>query len=100
MSGGQYDYFFYKLEELKIDKIDSDIRRACVQKVIDALAKAMYDIEWVDSGDRSPGDEYTAIDELLAILGGDPVTIMKAAAFDRMRDLFNQEALSNKGTAG
>lgn len=98
MSGGSYDYFYSQLEELYIRNQDSDIRRACVQKVVDALAKAMYEIEWVDSGDKSQGDENKAIDELLAVLGGDPVTIMKAAAFDRMRDLFNQDALGDKSS--
>jgi hypothetical protein len=95
MSGGAYDYFYLKLEEIAIEKKDRDVRRLAVQKVVDALAKAMYEIEWVDSGDCSPGDEHEAIDNLMSVLGADPITILKAHAFDRLRDTFNDGAFND-----
>jgi len=93
MSGGEYQYFFRQLEDLSIRKWDGDIRRSCLQNIIDALAVVMKDVEWVDSHDTSRGDENESIDKLLAILGADPVIILKAHAFDKMKDLFNQDAI-------
>jgi len=95
MSGGAYDYFYHKLQDLAIENRDRDVRRLAVQKVIDALANVMHDIEWVDSADYSPGDEHKAIDELLSVLGADPITILKAHAFDRLRDTFNDGAFND-----
>ena len=35
--------------------------RVAFKKHLAKVAKALHDIEWVDSGDKSPGDENAAI---------------------------------------
>lgn len=60
MSGGSMNYLYSKLEhDATFDTSTPERRafRAHLQKV----AKALHDIEWVDSGDRGPGDENAAI---------------------------------------
>ena len=68
MSGGSWDYLCYKLEEaasrLKGEKCE--YRRAFGNHM-ELVAKAMHDIEWVDSCDYSRGDEIEAIQ---AAMGG------------------------------
>ena len=64
MSGGSMDYLYLKVEDASM-RIDSPLRRAFwihLKKV----AKALHDIEWVDSGDYARGDEVKAIEECLA----------------------------------
>jgi hypothetical protein len=59
MSGGSYDYVYNKIEAISI-RPSTALRRA-FQAHLRLVAKAMHDIEWVDSGDTSPGDEDAAI---------------------------------------
>ena len=55
MSGGSYDYLYHKVEEVA-DQLDGDrspLRRAFAEH-LHKVAKALHDIEWVDSGDYGP----------------------------------------------
>lgn len=62
MSGGAYNYLFRYMEEvahkLKIDPLP--YRRAFGDHML-KCAEAMHRIEWVDSGDESPGDDFESI---------------------------------------
>lgn len=62
MSGGSYDYLFRSMEDAADTLKRSPIayRRAFSQLMF-KCAEAMHDIEWVDSGDTSPGDDEEAI---------------------------------------
>jgi hypothetical protein len=66
MSGGSWDYMYQKLEEaadrLKADK--KPLRRAFGAHVA-KVAKALHDVEWVDSCDYSENDELPAIESVL-----------------------------------
>lgn len=67
MSGGSHDYLYLRIEEF-IDieeKLNlSPLRRRFAEHLKD-IALAMKDIEWVESGDMSPGDEDKAIKKCL-----------------------------------
>ena len=89
MSGGSYDYIYSKIEDIQIRRQDENPRRRAFQKLLKNVANAMHDIEWVDSGDSSPGDEDEAIDACFKILKDDPIVIAKAEAFDRVTELAN-----------
>lgn len=65
MSGGHYNYASFKLEEF-INTFEANTKeRENFKKLLYLVADAMYDIEWVDSGDKSPGDENNSIDKCL-----------------------------------
>lgn len=66
MSGGSWDYLTFKIDEagVRLEQQKSPLRRAFGQHMR-LVAKAMYDIEWVDSCDKSPGDEVEAIKDVL-----------------------------------
>lgn len=68
MSGGSYDYAYSKVEDMADSlnsKEHSALRRAFA-KHLKLVAKAMHDIEWVDSSDYAKGDEAAAINAVLA----------------------------------
>ena len=66
MSGGSWDYVFYKFDDVaeKLLAEQSPARRS-LGKQIQLIAKALHDIEWVDSGDYGEGDDEAAIDAAL-----------------------------------
>lgn len=67
MSGGSYDYAYYKVQDMAqslANKTQTPLRRAFA-KHLKLVAEAMHDIEWVDSGDCGPGDEEQAIRAVL-----------------------------------
>lgn len=64
MSGGSYNYVCWKIEEIELRQT-TPLRRA-FQAHLKLVAKAMHDIEWVDSGDYAPGDEVKAIEACLS----------------------------------
>lgn len=68
MSGGEYNYVYFKIDEIELQNVETDKRREKFQKLLKLVAKAMHDIEWVDSGDKGPGDEYKAIDACFALI--------------------------------
>lgn len=59
MSGGSYNYAYRNIEEIEI-RPKTALRRA-FQAHLALVAKAMHDIEWVDSSDYSDGAEDEAI---------------------------------------
>ena len=59
MSGGSMNYLYSKLEYAEF-KTDTPERKAFA-KHLQLVAKALHDIEWVDSCDYGPGDEDNAI---------------------------------------
>lgn len=85
MSGGSYNYVYFKFEEFAENlRNNGNPRREAFRKIVALVAKAAYDIEWVDSSDYGPGDENAAIDALLSALGSDPEMVRKALAYDDM----------------
>lgn len=66
MSGGSYDYLYSKVEDAadRLRGQNNPLRRAFGVH-LKAIAKALHDIEWVDSCDTSPGDEVPAIKKAL-----------------------------------
>lgn len=60
MSGGSMNYLYAKLEYDATFSTDTPERRA-FRKHLLKVAKALHDIEWVDSGDYGAGDENEAI---------------------------------------
>jgi hypothetical protein len=66
MSGGSMNYLYSQVEGVHFET-NTSIRRAFM-KHLELVAKALHDIEWVDSGDCSFGDEDEAI---LAVISRD-----------------------------
>ena len=66
MSGGSYDYAFVNVEEMAGELINQkdELRRIFGDHLL-LVAKAMRDIEWVDSCDTSKGSETEAINACL-----------------------------------
>jgi hypothetical protein len=65
MSGGSHDYAYAKVEEFDAcSHHDTALRRA-FSAHLKLVAKAMRDIEWVDSCDDGEGTEVKAIKDAL-----------------------------------
>ncbi len=64
MSGGSMNYLSGRVESAEFRE-DTPLRRAFRAHLL-RVAKALHEIEWVDSGDNSPGRDEDAI---LACLG-------------------------------
>ena len=60
MSGGSMNYLYSKLEYDATFSTHTPERLA-FKAHLAKVAKALHDIEWVDSGDKGPGDENAAI---------------------------------------
>jgi hypothetical protein len=60
MSGGSMNYLYSKLEWGANFDTNTPERKAFMAHLV-KVAKALHDIEWVDSGDYVPGDENDAI---------------------------------------
>jgi len=60
MSGGSMNYLYSKLEYDATFREDTPERKAFA-KHLRLVAKALHDIEWVDSGDYGKGQESEAI---------------------------------------
>lgn len=60
MSGGSMNYLYSKLEYDANFSTNTPERRAFAAHLV-KVAKALHDIEWVDSSDYGPGDENEAI---------------------------------------
>jgi hypothetical protein len=65
MSGGSMNYLYSKLEYDSTFDTNTPERRAFKEHLA-LVAKALHDIEWVDSGDCGPGYENKAIRACLA----------------------------------
>lgn len=67
MSGGSLDYIYSKLE-YATDQIcikSRDYRHEAFVNHLRKVSKALKDLEWVLSGDMSPGDEFGSIEAVL-----------------------------------
>lgn len=87
MSGGSYDYIYRRIEDIELRHVETDPRRTSFQKLLKLVAKAMHDIEWVDSSDYGKGDEHDAIDKVFAFLNADASVIAKAHAYDEFSNV-------------
>lgn len=59
MSGGSMGYLYSKVEYA--DFLANTPERIAFAKHLALVAKALHDIEWVDSGDYGPGDDSESI---------------------------------------
>lgn len=68
MSGGSWDYVSFKIDEIaeRLCRSDTDtscyLLRRALGRQMQLIGKALHEIEWVDSNDRSPGDERKALE--------------------------------------
>ena len=85
MSGGSYDYAYRHVEEMAdiLSSKDKDPLRRAFAKHLRKVAKAMHDIEWVDSGDYGKGDETKAVQDVL----GDGMNATLEVLLDDARQL-------------
>lgn len=60
MSGGSMNYLYSKIEYDATFQQNTPERRAFAKHLV-KVAKALHDIEWVDSSDYGPGDDAEAI---------------------------------------
>jgi hypothetical protein len=76
MSGGSWDYVGDKVHDPadRLLKESCPYRRALGRR-LKLIAVALHEIEWVDSGDTSPGDEMSAV---RAALGGGRAAVAAA----------------------
>lgn len=95
MSGGSWDYLTFKVDEAadRLCASECPLRRA-FGKHVRLVGKALYDIEWVDSGDKSNGDERSAI-ELVLGQSSKALEIIEARAdaeksIERLQKLLSQ----------
>lgn len=62
MSGGSWDYVCYKFGDVAERLLaEQNPARRALGKQVDLIAKALHDIEWVDSGDYGRDDDQEAI---------------------------------------
>ena len=66
MSGGSWDYFYRRLDEVASRLCDEESPlRVLMGKKLKKAAIALHDIEWVDSSDCAEGDDEKAIRNFL-----------------------------------
>lgn len=64
MSGGSMKYFYQQVESVSFN-LNTPERKAFFNH-LQKVAKALHDIEWVDSSDYGEGDENKAIMECIS----------------------------------
>ena len=94
MSGGSMNYVYMKVDDAaQAFSLSTPLRRAFSEH-LSLVAKALHDIEWVDSCDYGKGDEEAAIRKVFAHAGSTPelaVLIAEAkAARDALSDILNR----------
>ena len=63
MSGGSMNYLYTRVQDVAdLLSASSDLHRRAFGQHLNLVAKALHDIEWVDSADCGPGDEIDAIE--------------------------------------
>lgn len=83
MSGGSYDYAYGRIDDLADAIRPTTALRKAFKTHLRKVAEACKDIEWVDSGDCSPGAEDKAI---RACLGKDgPALVLAEAVAEAVR---------------
>ena len=66
MSGGSWDYVYCKIDEASSGLLCSKRpERRALGRLMEKVAVAMHDIEWVDSCDKSKGSDVEAIRDAL-----------------------------------
>jgi hypothetical protein len=83
MSGGSYDYAYCKIQDMADSLRCTTPARKAFKTLLNKVAKACHDIEWVDSGDCSPGDEDKAI--RIALGDNGPALILAEAVAEAKR---------------
>lgn len=88
MSGGDWNYIYSRVEDVgeRLRREEQPERKA-LGRVVMALAKALHDIEWVDSGDYAPGEERAAIAAVFEAAHGDPDKANLAVLVDEAKEL-------------
>ena len=67
MSGGSLDYAYCKVEDIAssiLSRAETPLHKAFA-KHLQMVASALHDLEWVWSGDCSPGDEEKSIRKII-----------------------------------
>ena len=80
MSGGSMEYLYQKVQDANFS--DDTPHRKAFRTHLEKVAKALHDIEWVDSGDYGPGRENEAIMACVA-----PADVVSAAQADVVKSL-------------
>lgn len=67
MSGGSWDYVYSRVDDAACRLMNSDTpERVALGKILKLAARALHDIEWVDSSDYGEGDEREAIEKVVS----------------------------------
>lgn len=94
MSGGSYDYFCFKVENIA-EQIGGTPQRDAFAAHLKKVAKALHDIEWVDSCDYGKGDENAAILDVIGPGAVIDAAVSRAeAARDALADLIVKAKVS------
>lgn len=67
MSGGSFNYLFRDIQEAAdiLSDVSEPAYRRAFSEHLRKVAEAMQDVEWVDSGDMSPGADEKSIMECI-----------------------------------
>jgi 2-hydroxychromene-2-carboxylate isomerase len=88
MSGGSWDYLYERMEDAAGRLLSSDDNdRRAFGRLMRKCAKAMHDIEWVDSCDYGEGDELVAI---RAALGANAPSLAIHEAVTRAEEVMDK----------
>lgn len=89
MSGGSWEYVFHHFDDAAnaLESRHQPALRRALGKKIRLIAKAMHDIEWVDSSDMSAGDEIQAIKDAL---GEDAEALELSILISDAKEIINQ----------
>lgn len=92
MSGGSWDYAYGHIDAIA-SRLCLEVapNRRALGKLLTACAKALHDIEWVDSMDYRPGDENDAITKALGEYA--PTLILAEVVADAKRAIEQLRAL-------
>ena len=83
MSGGSYDYAYGRITDMADQLRLTTPLRKVFQDHLRKVSKACHDIEWVDSGDSSPGEEDAAIRECI---GANTSALVLVVAIDEAKN--------------
>ena len=96
MSGGSYDYAYYKVQDMadQLKNDPSELRRAFAEH-LSLVATAMHDIEWVDSSDYGRDGDVNAINAVLENPEQKCIEILKGDAKELISKLERLISLNN-----
>ena len=88
MSGGSWNYFYRRLEEVAESlERSSDPARVALGKQMKREAEAMRAIEWADSGDHARGSE---VEPIARALGEHAPALILQEVIERLRTEVNR----------